>query len=197
MAQDKLAELRELLGKLTSLVVAAGATLLLVWLLVAFAQGTTTGRASAPVAAQSTVGATVVVKAGPTATATAGMAHGAEAPGVMPPQDPALVAQGKQLFQSQGCIGCHTVQGISSGAVGPELTQAAQHAAEHLKDPNYKGQARDVPGYIREAIVNPNAYIAQGCPGGPCQPNVMPQTFGQTLKPEQLDALVAFLLSLK
>lgn len=193
MAQDKLAELRELLGKLTSLVLAAGATLLLVWLLVAFAQGTTTGKASAPVAAQPTV----VVKAGPTATAPAGMVHGTEAPVAIPPQDPALVAQGKQLFQSQGCIGCHTIKGISFGAVGPELTQVAQHAAEHLKDPNYKGQAKDVVGYIRESIVNTNAFIAPGCPGMPCQPNVMPQTFGQTLKPEQLDALVAFLLSLR
>ncbi len=35
--------------------------------------------------------------------------------------DPA-VAQGKQLFTSLACAGCHTVQGLTGGKVGPELT---------------------------------------------------------------------------
>jgi hypothetical protein len=33
--------------------------------------------------------------------------------------------------------------------------------------------------------VNPNAYIAQGF-----SPNIMPRTFGQSIKPSDLDALV-------
>lgn len=36
--------------------------------------------------------------------------------------DPA-VAQGKQLFTSLACAGCHTVQGLTGGKVGPELTR--------------------------------------------------------------------------
>jgi len=35
--------------------------------------------------------------------------------------DPA-VAQGKQLFTTLACAGCHTVQGLTGGKVGPELT---------------------------------------------------------------------------
>lgn len=35
--------------------------------------------------------------------------------------DPA-VAQGKQLFTSLACAGCHTVQGLTGGKVGPDLT---------------------------------------------------------------------------
>ena len=35
--------------------------------------------------------------------------------------DPA-VATGKQLFTSLACAGCHTVQGLTGGKVGPELT---------------------------------------------------------------------------
>ena len=35
--------------------------------------------------------------------------------------DPA-VATGKQLFTTLACAGCHTVQGLTGGKVGPELT---------------------------------------------------------------------------
>ncbi|HEY8731879.1 MAG TPA: cytochrome c oxidase subunit II [Candidatus Limnocylindria bacterium] len=35
--------------------------------------------------------------------------------------DPA-VAQGKQLFTTLACAGCHTIQGLTGGKVGPELT---------------------------------------------------------------------------
>ena len=45
-----------------------------------------------------------------------------------------------------------------------------------------------VADYVRQSIVDPNAVIAQGY-----QPGVMPETFGDTLKPDELDALVAYL----
>jgi hypothetical protein len=41
-----------------------------------------------------------------------------------------------------------------------------------------------------ESIVKPNAFIAPGF-----GPNVMPQTFGQTLTQSQIQALVNFLSS--
>ncbi len=193
MAQDKLAELRELLGKLASLIVAAGATLLLVLLLIAFARGMNPGGTAAPAATQPAT----VAQAGPTATAPAGMAHEAETPAAAPAADPSLIAQGKQLFQSQGCGACHTFKGLSSGAVGPDLTDMAAPAQEYLKDPKYKGQAKDAAGFVRESIVDPNAFIAPQCPAGPCTPGVMPQDFGKRLNKEQIEALVAFLLSQK
>ncbi len=31
-------------------------------------------------------------------------------------------AEGAQLFQSRGCPGCHTIQGVSEGKIGPNLT---------------------------------------------------------------------------
>jgi cytochrome c oxidase subunit 2 len=31
-------------------------------------------------------------------------------------------ADGKALFTSKGCAGCHTVQGVSRGTLGPNLT---------------------------------------------------------------------------
>ena len=41
---------------------------------------------------------------------------------------------------------------------------------------------------IKESIEDPNAKIAKGYPA-----NVMPQNFGQTLTPPQLQQLVAYL----
>jgi cytochrome c oxidase subunit II len=38
--------------------------------------------------------------------------------------DPA-VAQGKQLFTTLACAGCHTIQGLTGGKVGPDLTHIA------------------------------------------------------------------------
>ena len=43
--------------------------------------------------------------------------------------------------------------------------------------------------FIEKAIVDPNAEITPGF-----QPNVMPQTFGQDLSPEDLKGLVDYIL---
>ena len=42
--------------------------------------------------------------------------------------------------------------------------------------------------YIRQSIVDPDAVVVEGYQSG-----VMPTTFGETLSPEELDALVAYL----
>ena len=42
-----------------------------------------------------------------------------------PPREPAAGSEaraGLELFTSKGCAGCHTIQGLSTGAVGPNLT---------------------------------------------------------------------------
>jgi len=37
------------------------------------------------------------------------------------PTDP-LAQQGKQVFSSSACVGCHTIKGVSAGQIGPDLT---------------------------------------------------------------------------
>jgi nitric oxide reductase subunit C len=72
----------------------------------------------------------------------------------------------------------------------------ATEAARIIRLPEHRGRARDPAGYIRESIVDLNAYIvprpayrqADG-------QSIMPNNFGQTLTPAQLDDLVAFLLT--
>jgi cytochrome c oxidase subunit 2 len=81
---------------------------------------------------------------------------------------------GKSIFASAGCAGCHTFKAAGATAeVGPDL------------DKVLAGKDAD---FIRESIVDPNAEIAAGY-----QPNVMPSTFQDSLSKEQIDALVEFL----
>lgn len=95
------------------------------------------------------------------------------------------VARGKQVFLSVGCSGCHTIQGLSTGAVGPELTHIGTIAATMIPGTS----AED---YIHQSIVDPSAFVVKGFPD-----NVMPKTFGQTLSSSQLSDLIAFLMSNK
>jgi cytochrome c oxidase subunit 2 len=89
-------------------------------------------------------------------------------------------ALGKTTFASAGCGGCHTFTPAGTDAqVGPDLDKLAADA---------KAAGEPVADYVRQSIVDPNAVIAKGY-----QPNVMPPTFGDTLKPDELDALVAYL----
>jgi cytochrome c oxidase subunit 2 len=86
---------------------------------------------------------------------------------------------GKALFVSNGCNGCHTFKPAgANGKVGPDLDKLAEEA---------RRAGKPLEEFIRESIVNPNAYVEPGYPKG-----VMPGTFGGLPK-AQLDALVTFL----
>ena len=81
--------------------------------------------------------------------------------------------RGQNLFNANACSACHTAGTHASGVVGPNLTAT------------YADQGAD---FIREAIVDPNAVIAEGFTEG-----VMPPTFGDTLNDQQLDDIIIFL----
>lgn len=108
------------------------------------------------------------------------------------------VALGQALFDATppGCSSCHS---ISPGVnlVGPTLADIATRAAERIKDPNYHGQARDAAGYIRESIVDPNAFVVPGSNYASDHRSIMPGSYGKDLTPQQVDELVAYLGSLK
>ena len=89
-------------------------------------------------------------------------------PGIKPP------AFAPPQFFATNCGGCHTLaQAGTTGNVGPNLDEAL------------KGMSAT---QISQSITDPNAVITPGF-----QPNVMPQNFGQTLTPQQLQQLVAYL----
>lgn len=101
-------------------------------------------------------------------------------------------ANGERLFaqatigpaNAPGCITCHSLE------EGVVLTGPAQN------DVGARAAGR-VPGmsaedYLHESIVDPNAYIVEGFDAG-----VMYQTFGEELTEEQINDLVAYLLTLQ
>jgi cytochrome c oxidase subunit II len=87
---------------------------------------------------------------------------------------------GATTFAQAGCGGCHALAKAGTDAqIGPaldDLTAAANEAGVL------------VPEFVRSSIVDPDAVIAPDY-----QPGVMPKDFAQSLSPEELDALVAYL----
>jgi mono/diheme cytochrome c family protein len=107
---------------------------------------------------------------------------------------------GKDVFLKQGCIACHTIKGVSTGAVGPNLSKIGADAAEIITSDGYKqtqGKATTPEDFIHESIISPNTYIATNCPTGPCAANIMPQTYGIDIPAQDLTNLVTYLASLK
>ena len=109
-------------------------------------------------------------------------------PAPSPTPRPLQGADAEELLINSGCSSCHTIGAIGEAhKVGPDLTHIADVAGDR------------VPGltaaeYIRQSIIEPNAVIAPQCPNGDCLANVMPRDFAQRLTPEQIDAIVHYLL---
>ena len=96
----------------------------------------------------------------------------AGAPGIKGPQLPN--DPGAPVFANNQCSGCHTLKAAgASGTTGPDLDQVipGMTAAE-----------------VRKSIVDPSAKIAKG------YPDVMPKNFADVISPQDLSALVKFLL---
>ncbi|HET7340082.1 MAG TPA: cytochrome c [Methylomirabilota bacterium] len=106
-------------------------------------------------------------------------------------------ARGEQLFATLPCASCHDVtHPWPGGDVCPNLGNIATEAARIVRSREYHGKARTAAAYIRESILEPNAYIVPGAQyqTAPGQ-SVMPKDFATTLKPAQVDDLVAFLMT--
>jgi cytochrome c oxidase subunit II len=89
---------------------------------------------------------------------------------------------GASVFKNaqNGCTSCHTfTPAKATGKIGPDLDKLPQYAQK---------AGKPLDDFIRESIVDPDAYVEQGY-----QKGVMPPSFGQTLKPNELDALVQYL----
>jgi len=94
------------------------------------------------------------------------------------------VEYGAQLYKSKACYTCHSVDGTPN--VGPSFKGVYGHETE-LAD----GSSTIVDeNYIRESILEPQAKVVSGF-----QP-VMP-TFQGILKDKQIEALIAYIKSLK
>jgi cytochrome c2 len=108
-------------------------------------------------------------------------------------------AAGKALFQQStigksngaGCATCHSVE-PGTKIVGPSLAGLATDAAGAFKESGYKGTAKSAAEWLHEQIVNPELEMVEGFPSG-----VMPANYGTDLTQQQLDDIVAYLMTLK
>ncbi|MBX3049663.1 MAG: c-type cytochrome [Anaerolineales bacterium] len=93
--------------------------------------------------------------------------------------------RGQVVFAAQGCTACHAISGLSTGNVGPVLDGLASRAGNTVA-------GLSAEEYIHQSIVDPNAYIVPGFAEG-----IMPQNFAELMSEDQLNDLVAFLLTLE
>ena len=131
-----------------------------------------------------------VVPTIPTVTVTA-----PTTPVTPPTVDP--ITRGRQIFlevpnsvgaQPLWCLQCHRIENIAEGLIGPDLTQIGADAAN-------RKQGLSAEEYIKESITNPEAFIAEGV--DQAIPGLMLKSITEGLTDDQVDDLVAFLLTQK
>ncbi len=94
------------------------------------------------------------------------------------------------VFQSSsgiasGCYTCHYVEASRGNFTGPNLAGVGSRAATTVS-----GQS--AAEYLHNSIVKPNDYVVEGFVAG-----LMPQNYGEVLTEEQINDLVAYLLTLQ
>ncbi len=141
------------------------------------ATGASTGGTTTQPTAQTTASTTVATPA-PTSAGSTGANTASETSSGDP-------ARGKIVFNGVGtCTSCHDVSaGIK--IVGPSLKGVATRAG--TRKPGLSAEA-----YLRESIKTPNAFVVPGF-----QPGLMPQNFAQILSTQQINDLIAYLMTLK
>lgn len=123
----------------------------------------------------------------------------AQPPGPAPAvagKDP--IALGEIVFKtsSPACTACHSLV-PGADAAGPSLAGVATRAQQTIASPDYKGQAKDVAGYLSESIVQPSAHTVAGAMYSASGVSFMPATYGKDLTPEQIAQLVAYLATFR
>ena len=102
-----------------------------------------------------------------------------------PEEETDPVARGQRIYLDTGCGGCHTIEGLSAGTVGPNQTNIGSAAANRI--PGMSAEE-----YILESILDPSAFVVEGYPD-----DVMPKNYGDLLTQEEVSDLVAFFLTLQ
>jgi mono/diheme cytochrome c family protein len=91
---------------------------------------------------------------------------------------------GRSVFIEFGCGACHLLSdGGGAGIVGPALDGVSVIAADRI-------DGLSASDYLYESITAPSGYVVEGFVEG-----VMPSTYSELMSPEQIDALVEYLLT--
>ncbi|RRR75606.1 MAG: cytochrome c [Candidatus Viridilinea halotolerans] len=99
-----------------------------------------------------------------------------------PPPDP--VASGERLYNIW-CLGCHSLDPDGPTTLGPPLGGVATRAAAN-------SEGLSAAAWLRRETLDPNANVTPGYTSG-----MMPSDYERAFSPEQLEALIAFMLTLE
>jgi cytochrome c len=97
----------------------------------------------------------------------------------------ALFNQTQQLTGAPTCKTCHVIEPGEPAIVGPNLSGIAVRAKQRVT-----GQS--ARAYIRNSITDPYAYIVPGYQSG-----IMVRNYEDYLSPQQINDLVAYLMTLE
>lgn len=86
------------------------------------------------------------------------------------------------------CSLCHSVTSDELRVIGPGLWNVSVHGPTHATTP------MSAVEYIYQSIVDPNVVIAPGDP--PFPPDLMPQNWEEVLTPQELNDVIAYLMTL-
>lgn len=94
-------------------------------------------------------------------------------------------AAGEQVYHEVASPACDTCHSLEAGQtlVGPSLDGLGAAAATRV-------DGVSAEEYVRQAITDPNAHVVEGFSG-----NIMPANYGTQLTAEQVNDLIAFLLT--
>lgn len=111
---------------------------------------------------------------------------------LVPPDDP-LVRQGLAAFSEGGCVGCHTILGndAARGTQGPNLSRFGDRARLAA------GVLPNTPENLRAWIANPNEVKPGTTKAANASRALDGMNIPTSLTAAQIDALVAYLLSLE
>lgn len=90
--------------------------------------------------------------------------------------------RGKEVFQREGCLGCHKARGVG-GSIGPDLTRQGDKALIEYEFANIKGE-KTINNWLMEHFKDPEVIS----PGS--------QMLAYNLPKDDVEALVTFLLGL-
>ena len=88
------------------------------------------------------------------------------------------------------CATCHSITPDQQLLIGPGLWNVSIHGVHHQNDPNVTPEE-----YIRTSIIDPQAVIAPH-PQGAQWPVPMPTTWAEVLTEQEIDDLVAYVMTL-